>query len=626
MHSAAGFDDFQHFSSDQNAVMRYVTDRTSLFNEINIDGSESGITRKELSMYVNYIRHTAEDDSTETLFKTLDLDKDGRLSDSEINQLKLEDYEIKKEDLEKRILGVSLSGSTSRENTKINKYEFAAILYPLKFPYVIHLRALEIIKELPVHIKDTLLFELVENSNITKDEYKKLNLSDRFERLLDFNKIDINHDNVLELAELQRLLFDGKKSSIEAKLFNELDTTGDSFLSTTEFTAPKANDVIYRTFLQLLQERDVAEPLLRRCINYAEMDRYCKAVTEKLEPWQSKRPPLTYASARGFPEVVKKILSFPVAFGKNNETDVHNNSPLLLATWENHLDVVDILVKEKKVVWMINHKNRDNMAPLHYATMRNQSGAVEKLLKSVEIDVNISNCPDGANNCQSDDLKRKSMDSTPLMFAAAGGYQQIFDMLINYENIDHNLTNVNGETALMQAASWNRTEIVRSYLKVIQATNSDLCNKQDEVHKLTAMMYAAYEGLYDVIKIMLDFDKTCRTDITNVFDWTAADVAYFAKIDDTVKKQIRQAFKAHDGVAPPVSWTLWMKDFSVRNFYSWLLLFNGIIPFAVVIYIYYVDYVTRRNEKEKNVQTSSLAGMPETEMSPLKSSTDTTTL
>ena len=101
--------------------------------------------------------------------------------------------------------------------------------------------------------------------------------------------------------------------------------------------------------------------------------------------------------------------------------------------------------------------------------------------------------------------------SSALMFAAVGGFGDVLQQLLNHEDIDVSLAStcrpkepgmtcrVKGETALMMAASWNRTEVVRllieheTFVASCQKNEHGVCscNEKNKEHEWTALMYSA---------------------------------------------------------------------------------------------------------------------------------------
>jgi len=118
---------------------------------------------------------------------------------------------------------------------------------------------------------------------------------------------------------------------------------------------------------------------------------------------------------------------------------------------------------------------------LHYAVERNDIDVVKLLLSMNNIDVNKTNV-DG---------------ETALMLAASDSHISVVDLLLNVYNIDVNKTDNEGVTALMLAASGNHIGVVRELLNM----NNINVNKTD-VYGDTALMLATFGGNNEIVKLL----------------------------------------------------------------------------------------------------------------------------
>lgn len=143
----------------------------------------------------------------------------------------------------------------------------------------------------------------------------------------------------------------------------------------------------------------------------------------------------------------------------------------------------------------INLRSFSNMTPLMYASSEGKTKLVEILLKY------------GANINAQDDRQE-----TALIKAASYSNKCVVELLLNHANIDVNIKNSNGETALMKLMSENKIGNFRheygnkaDIAKIILKHSSLDINTVDS-SSMTVLMHACDKGLIDIVEILLDMD------------------------------------------------------------------------------------------------------------------------
>lgn len=149
--------------------------------------------------------------------------------------------------------------------------------------------------------------------------------------------------------------------------------------------------------------------------------------------------PLDVATFQGFNEIVTKLLAMPNI--DVNVVNPYGYTPLMGAIEKGHSEVVEKLLEMPEID--LNFKNNGSLTALHWAVYQNKNDIVKKLLahQSGTIDVN-------------------SKDWTPLHIASYFGYSKIVDQLLTISNIDINIKNDLGQTALDLAIQRGHNEIV----------------------------------------------------------------------------------------------------------------------------------------------------------------------
>lgn len=173
-----------------------------------------------------------------------------------------------------------------------------------------------------------------------------------------------------------------------------------------------------------------------------------------------------------------------IAHSSIHVTDRRNKlrrTPLHLACWNNHVDIVKLLLPLVDV--LINVKDSDNNTPLHLACMRYHHDVVKLLLTHRNIQVNVQNkCGD-----------------TPLHSACQSHHGlDVIELLLARSEIQVNLQNEHGDTPLHLACWRNHLDIVR--LLVSQSA------VQAHIHDgdgQTPLHLVCWRNRLDVLKVLL---------------------------------------------------------------------------------------------------------------------------
>ncbi len=90
-----------------------------------------------------------------------------------------------------------------------------------------------------------------------------------------------------------------------------------------------------------------------------------------------------------------------------------------------------------------------------------------------------------------------------LKYCRIGHIEKVKHILKN-ENVNINIQDDLGNTALMVASIWGETEIVK-YLLTYE--KEDVNPNLQNVHGTTALMYASYRGYIEVVKLLLNYER-----------------------------------------------------------------------------------------------------------------------
>jgi hypothetical protein len=149
---------------------------------------------------------------------------------------------------------------------------------------------------------------------------------------------------------------------------------------------------------------------------------------------------LLKASSNGDAEEVRRLLGLKANV---NAKDENENTPLMFASEDGHLGIVNLLLLEKGID--INAKNKEGQTPLALAVLNGHKDIV-KLLLEKDADVNAK-------------LNEHWGGATILMMAVAKDYPDIMEMLLK-KGADVNAQDGDGKTALFLALEYGRPKIV----------------------------------------------------------------------------------------------------------------------------------------------------------------------
>lgn len=172
--------------------------------------------------------------------------------------------------------------------------------------------------------------------------------------------------------------------------------------------------------------------------------------------------------------------------------DENGNKPLHYAAQGNQPEILEFLIRCGA---NINATNKRSRTALHYAVQERLVKCVRELTKRQEtLDINIQD--DNGNS--------------PFLVAAANGYPEIGNELVQLPNVDFTITNKCGLNALHIAAFKGHSWLV----KMILSKESNLINSQQEELGYTALHFAVSRGHKDVVAALLTHES-CAVDIPN---------------------------------------------------------------------------------------------------------------
>ena len=149
---------------------------------------------------------------------------------------------------------------------------------------------------------------------------------------------------------------------------------------------------------------------------------------------------LLKASSNGDTEEVRRLLGLKANV---NAKDQNDNTPLMFASEDGHLDIVNLLLLEEGVD--INAKNKEGQTPLALAVLNGRKDVVKRLLLEKDIDVNAK-------------LNEHWGETTILMMAVTKDYPDIVEMLLK-KGANVNATDGDGKTAWFLALEYGRQKI-----------------------------------------------------------------------------------------------------------------------------------------------------------------------
>ncbi|KAL8805252.1 MAG: hypothetical protein Q9200_005497 [Gallowayella weberi] len=189
--------------------------------------------------------------------------------------------------------------------------------------------------------------------------------------------------------------------------------------------------------------------------------------------------PLMLACRRGHASVVAIFLEEGATVNARNNAE---NTALFEAVYENHPEAVAILLKKPELNVNEEHLHNAERTPLMFAVRDGYADIVSQLLEDPRIDVN-----------------KKALDgTTALSIAAKTGSSISVRFLLEHDSIDLDAVDHNGSSALIHAAIWDHSEIVKQLLSA--GANSKIKDHNGG----TALLRAIDNGNTAVVKIMLE--------------------------------------------------------------------------------------------------------------------------
>ena len=144
-----------------------------------------------------------------------------------------------------------------------------------------------------------------------------------------------------------------------------------------------------------------------------------------------------------------EVQQYLASGGDVNQADDEQVTPLILACWYNHLEIVNLLLNQAGID--VNKTQQTGWTPLYIACMRSDVNVVKALLNKDGINVNQATTMYGY---------------TPLMVACEKGHLEVVNLLLNHDGIDVNKINTrHGQTALHIACNRGRVAIVEALVK-----------------------------------------------------------------------------------------------------------------------------------------------------------------
>jgi ankyrin repeat protein len=253
-----------------------------------------------------------------------------------------------------------------------------------------------------------------------------------------------------------------------------------------------------------------------------------------------EQTPLHVAAYDGNLMVMQLLLDAKLQNELNiNPRSLDGYTPLNLASQENHIDAVKLLLRYNKID--INIANKDGYTPLHIALANKHIIIAKQLIATGNVNFNLQTVQCGYTpliftiRLQSWDImqdilcvKRETSifdinlsdnkGDTPLHYAIAGkntfeGIQLLLEAKHYSQVIDVNAVNHEGQTPFMYAIRHNNIKAVRLLL----ATDKININKVFPDTGETPFDYAIQNGLVDIINILIDI-PTLNLNIFNKDD------------------------------------------------------------------------------------------------------------
>ena len=184
--------------------------------------------------------------------------------------------------------------------------------------------------------------------------------------------------------------------------------------------------------------------------------------------------------------LIKNKADVNIAYDGDNENE---ETPLMYAAMKGYKETVKILIENKAD---INKRNRNNANALIYAYMYGHEDIADILLQngSDSLDKSLKAC----------NLNEATLliDNAPLITAVNYSTNEVFLQKLIDNGADVNCLNLNGGTALIDAALNGKINFVKLLIK----NNADV-NVQNR-GGMTALMWACHNGDLEMTKMLLD--------------------------------------------------------------------------------------------------------------------------
>ena len=227
--------------------------------------------------------------------------------------------------------------------------------------------------------------------------------------------------------------------------------------------------------------------------------------------------PLLWAVRNGHEAVVKLLLNQDnIAI---NSTDKDGMTPLSWAAMQGREAVVKLLLNQDNIA--INSTDKDGMTPLSWAAVQGRE-AVVKLLLSQEDSV-VNSQDEGGN--------------TSLLWAAKYGHEGVVDLLLS-KDAPVNSPDKFSVTPLSSAVEYGYAGVIRLLLS---RDDVDI-NLRDE-EGWTALVWAVHRKREAVVRLLLsrsDIEVTSR-DLETVRSWTEADYGPFVELLEQKMGELKEA-------------------------------------------------------------------------------------
>ncbi len=194
--------------------------------------------------------------------------------------------------------------------------------------------------------------------------------------------------------------------------------------------------------------------------------------------------PLHLAVICGHENVLKVLIDeFPEI--QTDLRDEEGNSPIRIAVDRNELTMVGSLLKKIKMLGTIKEIVSDNLL---VAAANGYDQMIEILLQVPEVNVNVVD----------------EQGLTSLAYAVINNHETTVNLLLDVKGINVNIRDNNGRTPLHHAVYWNNQNVVKTLL--FEAKNDIDVNVEDN-EGLTPLATAVLNGYLPLVKLLLGFEK-----------------------------------------------------------------------------------------------------------------------